>query len=132
MGRKIFALSVVVGGGTMLTGLGVIVFQPYSFLSSFVTQCFGGGISGGAIEAAGSALYVMMALVPFALASSLWRRIVHLRERGLTNVADSQSVADPRNHPVLRVLSNATIVLALIAGGLLVQAGYLAELTSDY
>lgn len=84
------------------------------------------------MQVAGAALYVMMALAPVALASSLWRRIMHQRTRETTAVADGQSVAVRRDHPALRVLSNATIVLALIAGGLIVQAGYMIELTSDY
>jgi hypothetical protein len=120
------------GVGTMLTGVGVIVFQPRSFLPPWFGcfDCSDG--TGGSMQVAGAALYVMMALAPVALASSLWRRIMHQRTRETTAVADGQSVAVRRDHPALRVLSNATIVLALIAGGLIVQAGYMIELTSDY
>jgi hypothetical protein len=122
--RWMFALSILVGAG-------LIVAQPHWLLpASFgLIDCW--GISEASVmenAVGGAAIVCTMILIPAALASSLWRRLACLREFGTTSVTRGQATTVMRTHIGLRVLANAASLLALVAGGLIVQLGYMAAL----
>lgn len=127
MGRKIFALPIVACAGLM-AGAAVMVLQPHLFLP----VCFGwfhcytnAALIGGAIE--GAASIFILVLAPTAVVFLIWRWVICLKEHGMASLTHDQSVALLRNHLSLRVLLNTTTLLALIAGGLLVQIGFMNE-----
>lgn len=129
MGRRVLALSMLAGIGLTLAGVGLIVSRPELFLSpSF--GCFDCGYNEelefmrGAVARA--AVPFVFALIPVALVFHLWRRSICFKERGTASFTREQSVALLSDHPALRVLSDATTLLALIAGGLIVQLGYMS------
>lgn len=122
MGRRVFALS-------MLAGVGLIVSQPHLFLSPTL-GCFHCDYTEAEFirdTVARTAAVFIMVLIPAALAFRLWRRVICLRGDGTVSVTHDQGVALVSNHRGLRVLSNATAFLALIAGGLIVQLGYMSS-----
>ena len=122
MSRYAFALS-------MLIGAGLIVARPYWFVSTSFScfDCFvltEAEVIRDAVAVAAATFVV--ALTPAALAFGLWRRLMCLRAYGATPVTRDQSIALTRSHLGLRVLSNAITLLALIAGGLIIQLGYMS------
>lgn len=107
-----------------MVGVTVMVLQPHLFLP----VCFGwfhcytnAALIGHAIGGATS-IFVLV-LAPTAVVFLIWRWVICLKEHGTASLTHDQSVALLRNHLSLRVLLNITTLLALIAGGLLIQIG---------
>lgn len=85
------------------------------------------------MSALASAIVVTMTmLLPVALIAGAWSRYLRLRVHGTIHATGEQRLALLRRHAVFRVLSNATTALILLAGGLLVQLGYMTLVTEPY
>lgn len=75
---------------------------------------------------ASMALATIVLLLPTAAVLALMRHTISLRKFGTAHVSRAQLERMRKGHPLVRKLSHATTVLALISGGLLVQLGYMA------
>jgi hypothetical protein len=72
------------------------------------------------------------ALVPVGLMVGAWSRYLRLRAHGTVHATGEQRLALLRSHAVFRFLSNATTLLALLLGGLIIQLGYMTLTTAQY
>jgi hypothetical protein len=114
---------------TMLGGAALILTRPDLFLPAWF-GCFHCADGSEAQVVYANVAYAAFAsvalLIPAVLALALWRRLAGLREYGTIFVTSAQRAALTRKRVSLRVLSILTTLLALIAGGLVVQLGYMS------
>jgi len=77
-------------------------------------------------------LATLALLLPVVAVMAVVQHTISLRRFGTAHVTRAQLETMRKHHPLLRKLSWLTTVLALLCGGLLIQLGYMATLSTAW
>lgn len=74
-----------------------------------------------------AAVTILPVLIVVALVTNLWRYIAAVRAFGTANLTPARADELRRRSPSLKALQTITLLLGLVIGGIVIQAGYIAE-----